>query len=132
MWRVCISHILVSLFLWFCLTLPCSASKECRVVSGKEGLCVPIKSCKVLVQLINNLQKPLPGDVGMLLKESFFCGQEAGQILTCCPLEGIDDKKSKLRRGVGLGLGSAPSSMASQQPVLHMMTAFHSHSCSTI
>jgi len=58
-----------------------------------------------LVQLINNLQKPLPGDVGLLLKESFFCGQEAGQILTCCPLEGIDDGEKVLEERSGLGSG---------------------------
>lgn len=75
------------------------------MVSGKEGLCVPIKSCKVLVQLINNLQKPLPGDVGMLIKESFFCGQEAGQILTCCPLAGIEDKEIKAQERSGFGSG---------------------------
>jgi len=66
--------------------------KECRMVSGKPGLCVPIRRCSALVELINNLQKPLPQDVGLLLRESFFCGVESRGVLTCCPREGIIDK----------------------------------------
>jgi len=72
--------------------------KECRMVSGKPGLCVPIRRCSALVELINNLQKPLPQDVGLLLRESFFCGVESGKVLTCCPREGIIDKE-KARAG---------------------------------
>jgi len=63
--------------------------KECRMVSGKPGLCVPIRRCSALVELINNLQKPLPQDVGLLLRESFFCGAKDGSVLTCCPREGV-------------------------------------------
>ena len=37
------------------------------------------------MELISNLQKPLPLDVALLIKESFFCGYQAGQVLTCCP-----------------------------------------------
>jgi len=67
--------------------------KECRMVSGKPGLCVPIRRCSALVELINNLQKPLPQDVGLLLRESFFCGVENRGVLTCCPREGIINKE---------------------------------------
>ena len=34
-------------------------------------------------------------DVGLLLKESFFCGDKGGQILTCCPLEGTLEKEKE-------------------------------------
>ena len=52
------------------------------------------------MELINHLQQPLPLDVALLIKESFFCGYSAGQspikhdqikclppgqIMTCCP-----------------------------------------------
>ena len=32
-------------------------------------------------------------DVGLLLRESFFCGVENQGVLTCCPREGIIDKE---------------------------------------
>ena len=61
-----------------------------------------MKSCDSLMELINHLQQPLPLDVALLIKESFFCGYSSGQILmkasvnynarllsgqimTCCP-----------------------------------------------
>ena len=31
-------------------------------------------------------------DVGLLLRESFFCGVESRGVLTCCPREGIINK----------------------------------------
>ena len=38
-----------------------------------------MKSCPSLMELINHLQQPLPLDVALLIKESFFCGYSAGQ-----------------------------------------------------
>ena len=32
-------------------------------------------------------------DVGLLLRESFFCGVENRGVLTCCPREGIINKE---------------------------------------
>ena len=32
----------------------------CRLVSGKVGLHVPLMQCRPLIELIGNLQKPLP------------------------------------------------------------------------
>ena len=29
-------------------------------MSGKVGECIPVKQCETLMELINNLQKPLP------------------------------------------------------------------------
>ena len=41
---------------------------------------------------IGNLQKPLPGDVSLFLKDSFFCAKKnaAGETTVCCPLEGVE------------------------------------------
>lgn len=75
--------------------------ETCRVVSGNLGLCVPIRRCNVLVELINNLQKPLPEDVGLLLREAFFCGHQNGQVLTCCPLEGLETNTTRLQTRMG-------------------------------
>lgn len=53
----------------------------------------------MLVELINNLQKPLPGDVGLLLRESFFCGREDSGVLVCCPRTGVIGE-TELRLGL--------------------------------
>lgn len=45
-----------------------------------------MKSCASLMELINHLQQPLPLDVALLIKESFFCGYSAGQSPDCHPL----------------------------------------------
>ena len=79
--------------------------KIARVLSFPLKECVAVKSCASLMELINHLQQPLPLDVALLIKESFFCGYSAGQspdynllwhvmilfpfppgqIMTCCP-----------------------------------------------
>lgn len=46
--------------------------------------CVAVKSCPSLMELINHLQQPLPLDVALLIKESFFCGYSAGQTSVKC------------------------------------------------
>ena len=46
--------------------------------------CVAVKSCPSLMELINHLQQPLPLDVALLIKESFFCGYSAGQGAVKC------------------------------------------------
>jgi len=65
--------------------------RPCRVPTGKSGFCVPQNQCIYIQDLIKNLQKPLPGDVALYIKDSFFCPKEAGiaQEL-CCPVAGID------------------------------------------
>lgn len=62
-----------------------SGERECRQVSGKPGLCVSLHRCNMVLELIRNLQKPLPKDVGLLLKDSFFCGSDKGGVGVCCP-----------------------------------------------
>ena len=46
--------------------------------TGKSGFCVPQNQCIYIQDLIKNLQKPLPGDVALYIKDSFFCPKEAG------------------------------------------------------
>ena len=52
--------------------------RPCRVPTGKSGFCVPQNQCIYIQDLIKNLQKPLPGDVALYIKDSFFCPKEAG------------------------------------------------------
>ena len=52
--------------------------RPCRVPTGKSGFCVPQNQCIYIQDLIKNLQKPLPGDVALYIKDSFFCSKEAG------------------------------------------------------
>ncbi len=41
--------------------------------------------------LPGNLQKPLPGDVALLIRDSYFCpsASDGGGIRVCCPTDGI-------------------------------------------
>lgn len=84
------------------------ASVSCHLPSGKSGLCVPLADCSHLTSLIGNLQKPLPKDVGLLLRESFFCSSGGGgEISVCCPPDGLTvppDTSSILPDRTGCGL----------------------------
>jgi len=66
---------------------------SCQLPSGKAAVCVGIAQCAHLTSLISNLQKPLPRDVGLLLRDSFFCGADstdsASGVSVCCPLDGL-------------------------------------------
>jgi len=62
---------------------------SCQLPSGKAAVCVPIAKCGHLTSLIGNLQQPLPRDVGLLIRDSFFCGANGGAVSVCCPLDGL-------------------------------------------
>lgn len=62
---------------------------SCQLPSGKAAVCVAISQCGHLTSLIGNLQQPLPRDVGLLIRDSFFCGSSEGSISVCCPLDGL-------------------------------------------
>lgn len=64
-------------------------SQPCHLPSGDSASCVPITQCGHVTALLGNLQKPLPKDVALLIRESFFCGNKDGQVLVCCPAEGL-------------------------------------------
>jgi len=77
--------LLVSLFI-----LPSSCENTaCFLPSGTAGLCVSISQCGHITTLIGNLQKPLPRDVALLIRESFFCGNKEGRVFVCCPTDGL-------------------------------------------
>ncbi len=43
--------------------------------------------------MLGNLQKPLPGDVALVIRDSFFCPSKPGSsdgIKVCCPIDGIE------------------------------------------
>lgn len=63
--------------------------KSCQLPSGKAAVCVAISECGHLTSLIGNLQQPLPRDVGLLIRDSFFCGSSGGRVSVCCPLDGL-------------------------------------------
>merc|ERR1719483_1352181 len=62
---------------------------SCQLPSGKAALCVPIQECGHLTNLIGNLRKPLPRDVALIIRDSFFCGHNDGVVHVCCPLDGL-------------------------------------------
>jgi len=62
---------------------------SCQLPSGKAAVCVSIAQCGHLTSLIGNLQQPLPRDVGLLIRDSFFCGNTRGSVSVCCPLDGL-------------------------------------------
>lgn len=59
----------------------------CHLPSGAAAACVPITECGPVLGLLANLQKPLPTDVSLLIRESYFCGSRGGQVAVCCPRE---------------------------------------------
>jgi len=56
----------------------------CHLPAGSAGKCVFITDCPTVKGLIGNLQKPLPRDVKLIIKESFFCGVVEGKPQVCC------------------------------------------------
>ena len=68
---------------------------SCKAPNGKPSLCVPPSRCKQLSALLKNLQKPISGDVGKYIKDSFVCkngfkGAKSNEV--CCPLDGIQTR----------------------------------------
>eukprot|EP00091_Calanus_sinicus_P023590 TRINITY_DN8042_c0_g1_i2.p1 TRINITY_DN8042_c0_g1~~TRINITY_DN8042_c0_g1_i2.p1 ORF type:complete len:113 (-),score=20.42 TRINITY_DN8042_c0_g1_i2:62-400(-) len=73
---------------------------SCQLPSGKAAVCVAISQCGHLTSLIGNLQQPLPRDVGLLIRDSFFCGSSGGSVSVCCPLDGLVSPRSGLHSEV--------------------------------
>jgi len=61
-----------------------SGGGSCHLPAGSAGSCVFISDCPTVKGLIGNLQKPLPRDVKLIIKESFFCGIAEGKPQVCC------------------------------------------------
>ncbi len=64
---------------------------SCHLPTGIPAFCVGLSRCTQVKALVSNLQKPLPGDVALLIKDSFFCGRNDKEALVCCPSEAIVD-----------------------------------------
>ena len=65
------------------------AGPGCYLPTGSPGLCVPVGQCSHLTAMMANLQSPLPKDVALIIRESFFCGRLAGSVQVCCPPGGV-------------------------------------------
>ena len=68
---------------------------SCNAPNGKPSLCVSPSRCKQLNALLKNLQKPISGDVGKYIKDSFVCkngfkGAKSNEV--CCPFDGIQTR----------------------------------------
>ena len=72
------SMLLYLLFLMFLFAV--GNSNVCYLPAGGSASCVPITQCGHVTALLGNLQKPLPKDVALLIRESFFCGNKNGQV----------------------------------------------------
>ena len=70
---------------------------SCKGPNGEPSLCVPPSRCNQLSALLKNLQKPISGDVGKYIKDSFVCknefnGETKNEV--CCPLDGIKTRSN--------------------------------------
>ena len=61
----------------------------CHIPTGRASFCVPFNRCPQIKTLISNLKKPIPGDVGKYIKESYTC---TGGTTVCCPFNNIVNK----------------------------------------
>ena len=69
----------------------------CHIPTGNASFCVDLDRCRMVDALIENLQKPIPGDVSLIIRDSFFCPQRGDDIKVCCPFEGIENPKVQER-----------------------------------
>jgi transmembrane serine protease 9 len=59
-------------------------SDSCRTPDGKQGQCIDLKSCPVLLSLLT-MTRPLPSEVIDFLRNS-QCGFKGKSPLVCCPV----------------------------------------------
>jgi len=87
---------MVTIFLLALLqpSLAQSEAGQCHLPSGAAARCVDISQCDHLNKLIANLQRPFPGDVTLLIRDSFLCEAGPGSVSVCCPLEGVSPAPS--------------------------------------
>merc|ERR1712038_1946703 len=62
---------------------------SCHLPAGRAAVCVPIAACSHLASLVGNPRAPLPRDVALLLRDSFFCSGSGSAVQVCCPVEGL-------------------------------------------
>jgi len=68
-------------------------SRQCHLPPGNASLCVAPDRCPMLNAMFGNLRKPIPGDVSLIISNSFFCPRDNPDedVQVCCPFEGIVD-----------------------------------------
>ena len=70
------------------------SDEKCTVQGGEEGKCVIYSKCRPLLELLSNLQQPLPSAIPSLMQSSILCGREDvnGRSLpkVCCPTGAIN------------------------------------------
>ena len=62
---------------------------SCHLPAGRAAVCVPFAACSHLASLVSNLRAPLPQDVSLLIRDSFFCSGSGAGVHVCCPVEGL-------------------------------------------
>ena len=103
---------ILSLLLLVPLVQAQSEPAACHLPSGAAARCVDIGQCQHLSKLIENLQRPFPGDVTLLIRDSFLCEATSSSVSVCCPLDGINPPlqlstrlDSQKRPGCGMQAG---------------------------
>ena len=86
---------------------------SCHLPAGRAAVCVPIAACSHLASLVGNLRAPLPRDVALLLRDSFFCSGTGSSVQVCCPVEG---KRWKLSQTSSMSWFSGLVSPSSARP----------------
>lgn len=90
---------------------------ECSTPHNENGVCMDIKHCKKLRELLEN-QRHIPS-VMVFLKKS-FCGHEAGITKVCCPLENAFSGESKpIKQSTGNIETHKPSKLPSPKTCGH-------------
>ena len=60
-----------------------STDASCHLPTGVPALCVPLRRCTHITALAANLQKPIPPNVALIIKDSYFCnnsGEEESSV----------------------------------------------------
>lgn len=80
---------------------PTERLRPCHLPRGEGSFCVGIDRCPLITTLIEYLRKPLPGDVALIIRDSYFCPkfnpddpQEPQTV--CCPFRGIEPPPKRL------------------------------------
>ena len=93
-----------------------SQPAPCHLPSGGSAVCVEISQCRHLNKLISNLQRPFPGDVTLLIRDSFLCEATASSVSVCCPLDGISPPLTSPPTSLVTGTGELSCSESQPSP----------------
>lgn len=101
---------------------------SCHLPAGRAAVCVPIGACSHLASLVGNLRAPLPRDVSLLIRDSYFCSGKGAGVQVCCPVDGLLDPSSaqpqiKDRPGCSIQTGPAECvTYSSCSPFVQMLS----------